>query len=133
MIVAVSLHITHICVVKSLVKIAAVSWHSLRQFIKPAPAQKCTCTYVVRMYACTAVRTMHVCIVRMYACAHVCMHVCMRICVHYIMNVRVIFHRTTRVIVDNSFTQIGKNPQQCYFTHIIKVKRKGTPLWVHTA
>ena len=29
MIVAVSLHKTHICVVKSLVKIAAVSWHSL--------------------------------------------------------------------------------------------------------
>ena len=37
-IVAVSLHKTHICVVKSLVKIAAVSWHSLRRFIKPAPA-----------------------------------------------------------------------------------------------
>ena len=37
MIVAVSLHKTHICVVKSLVKIAAVSWHSLRRFIKPAP------------------------------------------------------------------------------------------------
>ena len=37
-IVAVSLHITHICVVKSLVKIAAVSWHNLRRFIKPAPA-----------------------------------------------------------------------------------------------
>ena len=36
MIVAVSLHKTHICVVKSLVKIAAVSWHSLRRFIKPA-------------------------------------------------------------------------------------------------
>ena len=36
-IVAVSLHKTHICVVKSLVKIAAVSWHSLRRFIKPAP------------------------------------------------------------------------------------------------
>ena len=34
-----SLHKTHICVVKSLVKIAAVSWHSLRRFIKPAPAQ----------------------------------------------------------------------------------------------
>ena len=32
-----SLHKTHICVVKSLVKIAAVSWHSLRRFIKPAP------------------------------------------------------------------------------------------------
>ena len=39
-IVAVSLHKTHICVVKSLVKIAAVSWHSLRRFIKPAPAHK---------------------------------------------------------------------------------------------
>ena len=37
MIVAVSLHKTHIRVVKSLVKIAAVSWHSLRRFIKPAP------------------------------------------------------------------------------------------------
>ena len=37
-IVAVSLHKTHICVVKLLVKIAAVSWHSLRRFIKPAPA-----------------------------------------------------------------------------------------------
>ena len=36
-IVAASLHKTHICVVKSLVKIAAVSWHSLRWFIKPAP------------------------------------------------------------------------------------------------
>ena len=36
-IVGVSLHKTHICVVKSLVKIAAVSWHSLRRFIKPAP------------------------------------------------------------------------------------------------
>ena len=37
-IVAVSLHKTHIiCVVKSLVKIAAVSWHSLRRFIKLAP------------------------------------------------------------------------------------------------
>ena len=80
MIVAVSLHKTHICVVKSLVKIAAVSWHSLRRFIKPAPAQKCTCTYVVRMYACTAVRTMHVCIVHMYACAHVRMHACMHAC-----------------------------------------------------
>ena len=34
-----SLHKTHICVVKSLVKIAAVSWHSLRRFIKPAPEQ----------------------------------------------------------------------------------------------
>ena len=33
------LHKTHICVVKSLVKIAAVSWHSLRRFIKPAPDQ----------------------------------------------------------------------------------------------
>ena len=32
-----SLHKTHICVDKSLVKIAAVSWHSLRRFIKPAP------------------------------------------------------------------------------------------------
>ena len=32
-----SLHKTHICVVKSLVKIAAVSWHSLRRFVKPAP------------------------------------------------------------------------------------------------
>ena len=32
-----SLHKTHICVVKSLVKIAAVNWHSLRRFIKPAP------------------------------------------------------------------------------------------------
>ena len=32
-----SLHKTHICVVKSLVKITAVSWHSLRRFIKPAP------------------------------------------------------------------------------------------------
>ena len=39
MIVAVSLHKTHICVVKSLVKIAAVSWHSLRRFIKPAPGK----------------------------------------------------------------------------------------------
>ena len=39
-IVAVSLHKTHICVVKSLVKIAAVSWHSLRRFIKPAPVSK---------------------------------------------------------------------------------------------
>ena len=38
-IVAVSLHKTHICVVKSLVKIAAVSWHSLRRVIKPAPGQ----------------------------------------------------------------------------------------------
>ena len=38
MIVAVSLHKTHICVVKSLVKIAAVSWHSLQRFIKPAPS-----------------------------------------------------------------------------------------------
>ena len=37
MIVAVSLHKTHMCVVKSLVKIAALSWHSLRRFIKPAP------------------------------------------------------------------------------------------------
>ena len=37
MIVAVSLHKTHIHVVKSLVKIAAVSWHNLRRFIKPAP------------------------------------------------------------------------------------------------
>ena len=36
-IVAVSLHKTHICVVKSLVKIAAVSLHRLRRFIKPAP------------------------------------------------------------------------------------------------
>ena len=34
-----SLHKTHICVVKSLVKIAAVSWHSLRRFIKPAPGR----------------------------------------------------------------------------------------------
>ena len=33
-----SLRKTHICVVKSLVKIAAVSWHSLRRFIKPASA-----------------------------------------------------------------------------------------------
>ena len=40
-IVAVSLHKTHICVVKSLIKIAAVSWHSLRRFIKPAPAVSC--------------------------------------------------------------------------------------------
>ena len=32
-----SLHKTQICVVKSLVKVAAVSWHSLRRFIKPAP------------------------------------------------------------------------------------------------
>ena len=39
MIVAVSLHKIHICIVKSLVKIAAVSWHSLRRFIKPAPGQ----------------------------------------------------------------------------------------------
>ena len=37
MIVAASLHKTHIYVVKSLVKIAAISWHSLRRFIKPAP------------------------------------------------------------------------------------------------
>ena len=37
MMVAVSLHKTHISVVKSRVKIAAVSWHSLRRFIKPAP------------------------------------------------------------------------------------------------
>ena len=36
MIVAVSLHKTHIRVVKSLVKLAAVSWHSLQRFIKPA-------------------------------------------------------------------------------------------------
>ena len=46
MIVAVSLHKTHTCVVKSLVKIAAVSWHSLRRFIKPAPGHnyiKCNC------------------------------------------------------------------------------------------
>ena len=35
-----SLHKTHICVVKSLVKIAAVSWHSLRRFIKPAPVHQ---------------------------------------------------------------------------------------------
>ena len=35
-----SLHKTHICVVKSLVKIAAVSWHSLRRFIKPAPGKR---------------------------------------------------------------------------------------------
>ena len=34
-----SLHKTHICVVKSLVKIAAVSWHSLRRFVKPAPGR----------------------------------------------------------------------------------------------
>ena len=40
MIVAVSLHKTYICVFKSLVKIAAVSWHSLRRFIKPAPGEK---------------------------------------------------------------------------------------------
>ena len=40
MIVAVSLHKTHICVVKSLVKIAAVSWHSLRRFVKPAPGRR---------------------------------------------------------------------------------------------
>ena len=40
-IVAVSLHKTHMCVVKSLVKIAAVSWHSLRRFIKPAPGVIC--------------------------------------------------------------------------------------------
>ena len=39
-VVAVSLHKTHICVVKSLVKIAAVSWHSLRRFIKPAPGHE---------------------------------------------------------------------------------------------
>ena len=37
MIVAVSLQKPHKCVVKSLVKIAAVSWHSLQRFIKPAP------------------------------------------------------------------------------------------------
>ena len=41
MIVAVSLHKTHIRVVKSLVKIAVVSWHSLRRFIKPAPGDQC--------------------------------------------------------------------------------------------
>ena len=44
MIVAVSLHKTHIRVVKSLVKIAAVSWHSLRRFIKPAPGAGCAQT-----------------------------------------------------------------------------------------
>ena len=38
MIVTVSLQNPHKCVVKSLVKIAAVSWHSLRRFIKPVPA-----------------------------------------------------------------------------------------------
>ena len=32
-----SLHKTNICIVKSLVNIAGVSWHSLRRFIKPAP------------------------------------------------------------------------------------------------
>ena len=32
-----SLHKTRMCVVKSPVKIAAVSWHSLRRFVKPAP------------------------------------------------------------------------------------------------
>ena len=42
MIVAVSLHKTHVRVVESLVKIAAVSWHSLRRFIKPAPEGRVT-------------------------------------------------------------------------------------------
>ena len=49
MIVAVSLHKTHIRVVESLVKIAAVSWHSLRRFIKPAPD----------LYLYTTVCTLH--------------------------------------------------------------------------
>ena len=50
-IVAVSLHKTHICVVKSLVKIAAVSWHSLRRFIKPAPGVSIVlnATYINKM------------------------------------------------------------------------------------
>ena len=45
MIVAVSLQKPHKCVVKSLVKIAAVSWHSLRRFIKPSPEHSQTYTH----------------------------------------------------------------------------------------
>ena len=49
-----SLHKTHICVVKSLVKIAAVSWHSLRRFIKPAPGEQVDVVHANRQVCCTA-------------------------------------------------------------------------------
>ena len=61
-----SLHKTHICVVKSLVKIAAVSWHSLRRFIKPAPGRsrvRFARTLILPFVECFAdddVHTLHV-------------------------------------------------------------------------